>query len=569
MSAVAKKIVTLYIDDSSLRLMVTRGERIKEWAYLPLDRGLIKNNVVADASELAIRIRQLFKMHKIRRKKVIVGLSGLRCLSRPIILPKLPKEMLDEAVKREARRALPVSLEQLYLSWQEIPSSEEQLQVLLVALPRVTVDVLIKALNQAGLEPSFMGVKPLLLTRTIQETTAIIIDVQLTEFDIVIKVKGVPRTIRTVAFPHEGLSLEKKTEIIKKELQRALTFYTTSYSEDPLAPDVPIFVSGELADDLTLYQAFADNIGRPVLTVQSQFECPGGFNPNLYLANIGLALHQLHRRPKDTPSIVSLNSLPVNYQTKPISLINVFALPGNIMAVGILLLFVVMNRNTATDIGSTQMRMNTAGQALEQRLSQVRDISAEIDEVNSQITVVETTYNQLEAALDSIKRRNFRINGDLSVTVKSLPNTIVLSSINHGGNALMINGTAQSKDDVLLYISKLESSKMFGEITISRLSKVQDRGMDFTLLINPEKSGEGILGIEVILRYLPVDITLANLRQVNDTLTIDGRAPDENSIVLYLQELERSNLFREISLSSKTDAQDGGINFTFIVRTRE
>ena len=36
----AKDIVTLYIDDTSLRLMVTRGKRIKKMAELPLQFSL-------------------------------------------------------------------------------------------------------------------------------------------------------------------------------------------------------------------------------------------------------------------------------------------------------------------------------------------------------------------------------------------------------------------------------------------------------------------------------------------------------------------------------------------------
>jgi hypothetical protein len=34
----AKKVVTLYIDDTSIRLMVAQGKRIKKWADLPLAR---------------------------------------------------------------------------------------------------------------------------------------------------------------------------------------------------------------------------------------------------------------------------------------------------------------------------------------------------------------------------------------------------------------------------------------------------------------------------------------------------------------------------------------------------
>ena len=108
----AKTIVTLYIDNTSLRLMVTDGKRIKEWAELPLEPGLIDKNVVTGEAEVIAKIKQLFKINKIDTKKVIVGISGLHCLSRPITFPQLPKEMLDEAVKREAGRALPVPQEQ-------------------------------------------------------------------------------------------------------------------------------------------------------------------------------------------------------------------------------------------------------------------------------------------------------------------------------------------------------------------------------------------------------------------------------------------------------------------------
>ena len=113
----AKKIVTLFVDDASLRLMVTDGKRIKQWADLSLESGLVEGNVVVKKAEFAARIEQLFKTQKVKTRKISVGLSGLHCLTRPVVLPQLPDEMLDEAVKREAKRVLPVSLEQLYISW--------------------------------------------------------------------------------------------------------------------------------------------------------------------------------------------------------------------------------------------------------------------------------------------------------------------------------------------------------------------------------------------------------------------------------------------------------------------
>ncbi|HJX13449.1 MAG TPA: pilus assembly protein, partial [Dehalococcoidales bacterium] len=104
----AKNTTTLYIDDTNIRLMVTRGKRITKLANVPLDTGLTEINTKEKEAELVEKIKQLFKTNRIGARKIIVGLSGLHCLTRPVVLPELPRAMLDEAVNREARRVLPV-----------------------------------------------------------------------------------------------------------------------------------------------------------------------------------------------------------------------------------------------------------------------------------------------------------------------------------------------------------------------------------------------------------------------------------------------------------------------------
>ena len=53
--------VTLYIDDSSLRLLVSQEQRVKVWASVPLNPGLVKNNVIIHPEEVSARIRELFE----------------------------------------------------------------------------------------------------------------------------------------------------------------------------------------------------------------------------------------------------------------------------------------------------------------------------------------------------------------------------------------------------------------------------------------------------------------------------------------------------------------------------
>ena len=65
----AKNIVTLYIDDCSIRLTVTAGKKIGKCAYMPLEPSIVKNAVVLKEDELVTRIKGLFKAKKVGAKK--------------------------------------------------------------------------------------------------------------------------------------------------------------------------------------------------------------------------------------------------------------------------------------------------------------------------------------------------------------------------------------------------------------------------------------------------------------------------------------------------------------------
>ena len=112
----ANSTTTLYISDTSIRLMVTRGKRITKLADVPLETSLGEVSSEEKENELAAKIKDLFRRNRIGSRKVVLGISGLHCLTRPLTLPDLPKTMLDEAVVREARRVLPVPTEQLLLT---------------------------------------------------------------------------------------------------------------------------------------------------------------------------------------------------------------------------------------------------------------------------------------------------------------------------------------------------------------------------------------------------------------------------------------------------------------------
>lgn len=470
----AGKITTLYINDTSVQLMVTSGKRIIKLAEAPLDMNLTDASTEAREAEVVAKIKHLFKAHKIKAKKVVVGLSGLHCLSRPATLPQLPKTMLDEAVIREAKRVLPVTPEQLYISWQIISATEEKMQAFMVAIPRQIVDTLLRILHQVGLKPYIMDIKPLALARLVQEATAIVVDVQSREFDIVIMANGIPQPIRTVPFPEETLPLQDRLSIVKDELKRTVQFYNSNNPENQINSSVNIFVSGEVADEPELYESLATELRLRVLPLVSPLKCPKQLDPTHYLANIGLALKEL--RKGAGPLLVDLNTLPVSYLPKPISLGRIIALPATAVAIGLVVLLAMTIQDAAATIDSAQSQLGTTTSILEQSQSKREELKKNIEALEKELADVEAASNTFINASNSLNIQGDKINGDLEATVNNLVSGIRLSSISHSGSGLNLNGNAPSETEVLEYARNLDTCGRFFEVTISSISLVGYEG---------------------------------------------------------------------------------------------
>jgi type IV pilus assembly protein PilM len=479
----AKKSITLYIDDTSLRLLVTAGKKIKKWAELALDPDLVKGAVQNEA-EIATRIRQLFVAQKISDRRIIVGLSGLHALTRPITLPQLPGAMVGEAVIREAKRLLPVPPEQLYISWQILPGDQkDKMQVFLTAVPRKTADALLRTLRQAGFDPYLMDVKPLALTRLVKEKTAIIVDVQPSEFDIVIMNEGIPQPVRTVPLPSEAVSWQDKLPIIIRDLDRTIKFYNTNNPEKPLDTKTPLYVSGELADRTELFQSLSDEIGHTVLLLSLPFKCPEKLVPSHYMVNMGLALKE---QSNNCSSLVNINTLPEAYKPKRISPARLIAIPSAAAIVALLASLVMLLQGASANIDSMRDRLDNTTRLLQQRQQEKNELRNKITELEKQIAEVDSLNNTFEMALTSIYSAQDVVNGDLRAATGLVSNSISLSSISHDDDILTVKGNAPTEADVLAYASNLDNTERFVETIVSDMTSVEEEsggGVDFSLIL--------------------------------------------------------------------------------------
>ena len=478
-----KQIITLYIDDSSLKLLVAQGKEVKKWVGLSLKPGLVSDGVITDPTRLATELKNLLNAQGVKQRKVVAGLSGLHCLYRVITLPDLPGSVLAEAVNREAERLLPVALDELYISWQIIHRFNKETRVFLAAYPRNATNALIETLRQAGIDHYLIDLTTLALARVANRATAIIADVRSSEADIVIMVEGVPELIRSLPLPSEAAPISEKLSIVREELERTIKFHNSNNPEKLLDADVPIYVSGELGEEPKLDQSFLDELGHPVLSLSSPLKCPGGLAITQYMVNIGLVLKDQAQSKGADLSVVNLNVQPEVYQPKPRPLAKILAPLCIIVAIGILVPLAIQVVNAATDTASIRDQLDTTNQLLALKHNEQVSLTREIAELNDKIAELKTTSDSLTTTLDNFGTQQVVINNDLDVITGSLPSTIELMSIGYAGNIVNVSGWTPSENEVLLYVKSLSNSARFSNTMIASTQSEGDGGMLFTLVI--------------------------------------------------------------------------------------
>jgi type IV pilus assembly protein PilM len=463
--------VTLYVDDTSVRMLVLDGQRVKKWAQTDLEPGLIKGGVVTVEGEVGNKIKQLLQENDVRAKWVILGFSGIHSLTRPASLPILPRNMLPEAVAREARRVLPVPLDQLYLSWRLAPSPKGKIHIFMAATPRKAADSLVKTLRIAGLTVRQMAIKPLALTKLVPENTAILIDVQPDEFDIVILNNGVPQPIRTVTFPNTELNWDKKLEMITSDVNRTIKFFDTNNPEKPLTAEVSVYASGELMSQPELLQNLGTVLGRAVVPLQPTLKGPEQIDLSRYLVNVALSVKSAPMLREPSFAVASLNMLPAPYQPKPISTTKLIGIPCGVAVVGVLVPMVLMMQDASANILALQSQVDKMNEITAQKTEEKTMLTKNIADLQKQSDATKTAYENLKLSLDKLTSSQEIVNGDLQLVLNLKPEAVEISSITQADGGLSIQGKAPTQAEVLAYARDLDLSNRFVQTTVASVQE--------------------------------------------------------------------------------------------------
>jgi len=470
----AKKVTTLFISDTSINLLVMKGRQVEKWASLPLEPGLVSQGLIVDEEQVADKVKELFTQEKVKTDKVITGLGGLDSLYRIITLPDLPEAVLPEAIRREAKRTMPTPLEEVYFSYQRLPSPKGESRAFLVTFPRNLVDALVRTLRQAGVKPHVMDLAPLALCRIPDEPRAIIVNARLDHLDVAVMTDRIPQVIRTLSLPGETEPLEEKLPFIAEEFNRTVAFYNSTHMETPLDSSVPVFICGDLAEAPETWQSLVGESGYSISPLPSPVEPPEGFKPNEFMVNIGLALKELLAEKEGANfSLVNFNALPKAYLPEHFSILRVLIPIGIAIGIGLIVFGGIFVLQTRSAIETLHSEVTTAESRVTQ---QQRDIT----QLRADVASTKATADTLRATITSVGRGRAVILEDLREINKLATGKVTFRTVNHGGSSVTVNGAAPNVNAIFGYARDLRESGRFSQVWISSIT---DGGKAFSFAL--------------------------------------------------------------------------------------
>jgi type IV pilus assembly protein PilM len=175
---VAKGGVAIGLDISTgsikvAEVNITKREPIlSNVGIIMLPDGVVREGEIDDPAAIAEYIRELWKQNKIGKRKVTLGISNQKVIVRPMDLPYMPEEELENAVKYQVQEFIPIPIDDAIIGYEVVDEymtgEEERMQtILLAAAHRQMISSFIEAVTGAGLTPAAVEIKAFAMVRSL------------------------------------------------------------------------------------------------------------------------------------------------------------------------------------------------------------------------------------------------------------------------------------------------------------------------------------------------------------------------------------------------------------------
>ena len=309
--AKGKNLLGLDIGASTVKACLLKetkkGLQLQVFDMIELPDEAIVEGAVMNAGVIVDACRELLSRNRIRQKDCALAVAGYSVIIKKVTLPLMTPEELDESIQWEAEQYIPFDINDVYLDTEILSSraAQGQMDVLLVAAKKETVNDFTTVAKEAGLNPRVMDVEAASLQNMFEVNygltegdTVVLIDVGASVTNINVLSDGVTTFTRDIAmagnlFTEEiqkqlnityeeaeaykrggatGASdsvipeevervLAQVSESISAEVQRSLDFYAATSAESMFSR---IYLSGGSARIPALGRTISRTCGVPV-----------------------------------------------------------------------------------------------------------------------------------------------------------------------------------------------------------------------------------------------------------------------------------------------------------------
>ncbi len=166
-----KSLVGLDIGSSSIKLAEvissSKGHYLERFCEVPLPKGVIIDGILADATILSSKIKEIFKIAHCGRKGIVTSLAGNSVIIKKVTLEQMNEAELRALIRDEAGKYLPFdNMDDVNFDFQILGENNynpNQMDIVIVAAKKEIVNSYLEAATVAGQNVDIMDVAPFVL----------------------------------------------------------------------------------------------------------------------------------------------------------------------------------------------------------------------------------------------------------------------------------------------------------------------------------------------------------------------------------------------------------------------
>jgi len=164
------EFVGLDVGTSTVKGIQVKGRTLLSYRQSPAPEASILSDNSADLKKVSEELGRFFSEGGFKTRNVVVSVPESQVFTRVISLPQMGEAEIASAVQNEAQQYVPMPLEKVTLDYEILGKSEtqpDQVDLLLVAVPKSLAQKYLKVLRDGGLNPLSLETETIALSRSV------------------------------------------------------------------------------------------------------------------------------------------------------------------------------------------------------------------------------------------------------------------------------------------------------------------------------------------------------------------------------------------------------------------